>query len=501
MIFDIRLGPFMKTILLSATLISNTPSLSWAVASHEVSVNQVMHTAFLMRKEQLLTKLNKKIQNKTFHRGTFFAGEITEFKGVSRNLEQFDFQLKDIPNGFALSAAQGEKKVTTHIEFVDPWAGIVRIDGVTVQFGKEGTYLQGAQVLAHILLRPFLVKAKTKKTGLYRFWPIQEVYADDSNVRYEYPEDLPRPYKRLWNRLIIDNFSHFATGFTLGGIAGGGAVILGTTGAMGKVAVADATASELAQAGALMGGVIGGTTGLIGVLDEGESSTAAGAGLFAGGLTGGAIAAAGLVGAKLAAALLSLAGAGMYLIDEFNLWRTKLDDLEEVGQSFNGILDFCEEGKENYYKQSSSGGPLVLNASFIAAIEKTKTMDRRKWNFRTREAQLKRWQAFQHLWSASKELSSSSLQGQAMHCAHLATAKGLYDLREEVGTESAIDVITSLCRTYIGVVKCFDSIPSPYGEKPATAKEAIDHGKRALKDSGVWEFYKSMRRGGERSLK
>ncbi|MCY4643060.1 MAG: hypothetical protein OXB88_00415 [Bacteriovoracales bacterium] len=478
---------FLALILISTLPMSTTLHAQKKTSQRGVIVNRVMHTAFLMRKSQILSSLRKKIQKRTFHRGRFFKGEVPEIKGIAQDLKKFDFQIKDIPNGLLLSAKKDKQSVSTKIEFIDPLAGIIAIDGIKVRLSKKTGYLEGVQVVSHILLRPFLEK-KEKKTGFDRNLfdlLIGDAYADGEygEYRYKRPKGVPAPYERLWTRLIDRAKNVRVNRDLLIGVAIGAA----TGGAVGGVGVA---------VGATSGAVAGGATAGSIISNSFSNNDSLAAGLL-GGTVGGAVGGVALVGGTAAAAaagevvvaLLGLSALGIYAIDEIKLAMSKLDDLERVGEGLNTVLKSCEEGKRTFYKKTSDGQS-VFNEEFAKELERA---TRRPLGGRGIAPKYREFLSFQLLWNASKE---SNPKSSGMACHELTTKEGLDKLKKEIGDDKKLKALNSLCRTYDGILQCYRSAPSPFGEQPSelTKKEAIRNGERSIKQKGDahWDFYRSL---------
>ena len=94
---------------------------------------------------------------------------------------------------------------------------------------------------------------------------------------------------------------------------------------------------------------------------------------------------------------------------------------------------------------------------------------------------------------ASKEWSHKSNMYYA--CGDLLTTKtnlGLNQFGEEMNGEQARTAIRNLCNAYTGIVKCFNSISSPYGEQEATEESAINEQMTVEEVSEIFsDFYES----------
>ena len=260
----------LKLTIISLTLMTMTLgdySQALAKGKKQVSVNQVMHTAFLLQKSQMVAGLKKHLQGKDFSKGSFFQGEIPELKGIAKDLKKnVKFDVLEIANGFILVTTRGKLKIGVPIEFIDPLMGRVRIAGQEIQLNKDTSYLQVAQTIASILLPPFLKQIKTKKTSL-NYNPlhflIPDAWAEEKVLRYERPKDLPGPYVK-WLDRATQSFSKNDLKVSAGIIAiptAGGGVITGTTIAKfhgaANVNISPSAAAGSAVTGAFNGYIIG----------------------------------------------------------------------------------------------------------------------------------------------------------------------------------------------------------------------------------------------------
>ena len=467
---------FLKSLFVTfvglAVLLTGFPREVMAVASqkkgNQLSVNRVLYNAFLGRKSEVATSLRKKIEKKKFHKGSFFKGEVPEIKGIARDLKKFEFHITEVPSGFEVTATRGDQKVSTKIEFVDPLARVVRIDGINVQFQKGLNYGQAYQGVALILLRHFIKEKKRKKTGFYEnplnFF-IQEAYAqEESEYRYVRPDGIPEPYERLWNQ-AVNKTSVLATSAVGAGLD--------------FIAFAPAATAAL-----------GGTAAVV---------VAGVAGGVAGGVAVGAIAAAtssGVAGAVAGAVvLLGLSGLAIFLIDQVKLGRTKIDDLEKLGGGLNDLLASCEEGKEEYYVGEEHSR---ANLGKIEELEELgRSMNPHVLGRRGKGIEFKKLHAFQQLWGAvANSKQGFEEEGATLGCGSLTGKAGLESLSREVGSNKAASAIRAICRVYEGIYNCFSSVPQPYGEKGFTNEGAIS-GDMILRERGdiYWDFYQSVGEG------
>ena len=100
---------FVSLTLMTMTLGDYSQAL--AKGKKQVSVNQVMHTAFLLQKSQMVAGLKKHLQGKDFSKGAFFSGEISELKGIAKDLKKnVEFDVLEIPNGFMLLTTRVNSK-------------------------------------------------------------------------------------------------------------------------------------------------------------------------------------------------------------------------------------------------------------------------------------------------------------------------------------------------------------------------------------------------------
>ena len=110
----------------------------------------------------------------------------------------------------------------------------------------------------------------------------------------------------------------------------------------------------------------------------------------------------------------------------------------------------------------------------------------------------KELRAFQQLWEANAFLQAESQYESPylIACGELVNESGLDKLRKEIGSHQAAAATNALCRTYEGIVTCFNNVPSPFGEQNSSEETAIST-RMILKEQGdvFWDFYQSL--GGE----
>ena len=471
-------------------MLTSSNSYVWA-AQQTVSVNQVMNTVFNFKKSDMLSDLKKGLQKKSFSRGQYFKGEILEFKGVAKDVGKVDIQLKKAAHGFLLTAQRGEYKIVIPVEFVDILGGKIRVAGRDVQLRKEMSYLELARSVS-FLFSP-LYRKKAKGTVFYQSpqnWFIKGALAEDGRLPRFEPIDLPPPYRKLTDKLV----DHAKIVVPTTAIYGGAAGFVGGVG----VGVAGAVAGGAAGAAAgIVGGAvagIGGTGAAAGVAAAGAGAgvAAAGAGAMAskGLLAIGATAGASTVGAVIAGAAVLTAGVfGIaYLIDSVVLGVSKVDDLYRVGTYLNGVRDSCVEDRKTYYRKDGKGD-FSLDLKKIVSFSSD---EQRKLN------------GFRHLWAAAHQSGAGASSG--LNCTRIMSKEGLnHLLKKGIGfprgketKESKIKranrAIASLCKTLEGIVRCYQSVPSPYGEKGVAEKESIKDTRRALeeKGEGLVEVYESL---------
>ena len=195
---------------------------------------------------------------------------------------------------------------------------------------------------------------------------------------------------------------------------------------------------------------------------------------------------------------------------------SKIDDLDRVGGHFNNILDSCAKSKEKYYKQGSTEQIAQLNERKIASLKGDELVE---------------FQVFQQLWAASNSGQGKKIEeGSQIACNELIDEEGLKKLRskglaipgekksyedlplfsgeraaakeklDEKRLERGLHALRSLCNAYEGIVRCFSSVSSPYGERVITEETAISN-ERAIKEQDedyLWDFYQSL--GGRDSV-
>ena len=197
-----------------------------------------------------------------------------------------------------------------------------------------------------------------------------------------------------------------------------------------------------------------------------------------------------LGGAISVAVGLGLLAGVLYLIDLVELGLSKVDDLDRVGGHLNGILDLCMESREKYYEKSSHQQLAQFSKRKVANLE---------------GSGLKKFQAFQELWSVGHSSQGQNIaESSQIACNELVQEEGLERLRNKGiavpgDTTSSgerargVRALNSLCRAYEGIVRCYSSMSSPYGERGRTKESAISN-KRAIKEQGgyLWDFYQSL---------
>ena len=473
-IYSRILGIFHLTTvsLVIAAMILNGSSTAWAVTKKKkMTINQAIHSYFLLGRSLMLPKLKKKIQKKTFHKGSFFSGEIPEIREIANDLKDVKFDVKS-SKGFFLTAQRGEYKAFVEIEFVDPLAGKIRVGGQNIQLKRGMTYGEAAEIIAPAVLSPLLEKTKSKKTGLYHnpfglF--IQDAWGQGGEeYRYRRPSDLPPPYKRLLSRLTVKTVGVVAS---LGASAG---ALYATAASAGGMSAAANTA--------LVGVVWGSGAALssAGIAGAAASTSAA---IVGGAITTGAAAMPPI--AAGAAILLGVTVAGLFLIDTAILGLSKLDNLDRVGEDLNGLLDSCVEGKTDYYKQGS--------------LEKIATFNGEKTR-RLRGGDLEKFRVFRHIWTASNNLGQELESESGLACDDFVQKKGLDHIGEQFLSllsergkkESALN---SLCKTHQAIIDCYTSVPSPYGEGGVSSQSVVNDRIIKEEDNHLWDFYQSL--GGE----
>ena len=165
---SMTLSNFARLFAIFLVIITMTlghSSAALAESKKRVTVNQVMHTAFLLRKSRMISSLQRRLQNIP-HKGSFFPGEIAEIKGIASDLKKVKFQVKELPQGFLLIAERDQFRASVGIEFVDPLMGIIRVGGHTIQLKKGMGYLELAKTIAPVILPAFLKESKLKKLVL-----------------------------------------------------------------------------------------------------------------------------------------------------------------------------------------------------------------------------------------------------------------------------------------------------------------------------------------------
>ena len=439
---SIILSNFARLFAIFLVIITMTlghSSAALAESKKRVTVNQVMHTAFLLRKSRMISSLQRRLQNIS-HKGSFFPGEIAEIKGIASDLKKVKFQVKELPQGFLLIAERDQFRASVGIEFVDPLMGIIRVGGHTIQLKKGMGYLELAKTIAPVILPTFLKESKLKKTSFNHnplHWLIPNAWGEEEQIlRYERPHDLSAPYKKL-----VDRVAEKATA---------GSVMLLSGGLLATGIVA----------GAVMGAVAVAATGLA-------------------------------VGAAISIVVgLGLLVGGLYLIDAVALGLSKVDDLDRVGGHLNGILDLCMKSREKYYEKSSHQQLAQFSERKVANLE---------------GSELKKFQAFQQLWSVGHSSQGQNIaESSQIACNELVQEEGLERLRNKgiavpgdtTSSEErarGVRALNALCRAYEGIVRCYSSMSSPYGERVKTKESAISN-ERAIKEQGgyLWDFYQSL---------
>ena len=470
-------------------MLTSSNSYVWA-AQQTVSVNQVMNTVFNFKKSDMLSDLKKGLQKKSFSRGQYFKGEILEYKGVAKDVGKVDIQLKKAAHGFLLTAQRGEYKIVIPVEFVDILEGKIRVAGRDVQLRKEMSYLELARSVS-FLFSP-LYRKKAKGTVFYQSpqnWFIKGALAEEGRLPRFEPIDLPPPYRKLTDHLVDHAKIVVPTTAIYGGAAGFvGGVGVGVAGAGAGGGAAVAVGAGTVGAGIAAAGAGGGA----GIAAVGAVVAAAGAGAMAskGLLAIGATAGASTVGAVIAGAAVLTAGVfGIaYLIDSVVLGVSKVDDLYRVGTYLNGVRDSCVEDRKTYYRKDGKGD-FSLDLQKIVSFSSD---EQRKLN------------GFRHLWAAAHQSGAGASSG--LSCTRIISKEGLdHLLKKGIGfprgketKESKIKranrAIASLCQTLEGIVQCYQSVPSPYGEKGVAEKESIKDTRRALeeKGEGLVEVYESL---------
>ena len=187
---------------------------------------------------------------------------------------------------------------------------------------------------------------------------------------------------------------------------------------------------------------------------------------------------------------LGLLAGVVYLIDSVALWLSKVDDLDRVAGHLNGILDLCMKSREKYYEKSSH--------QQLAQFIKRKVTN-------LEGSELKKFQAFQQLWSVAHSSQGQNIaESSQIACNELVQEEGLERLRNKgiavpgdtTSSEEwarGVRALNSLCRAYEGIVRCYSSMSSPYGERVKTRESAISN-ERAIKEQGgyLWDFYQSL---------
>ena len=320
--------------LASTTMTLSRYSIALAEVEKKVTVNQVVHATFLLRKSKMLSTLQKSFQ-KVSHKGSFFKGEIPEMKGIAKDLKKVKFYVQELPNGFLLVAQRDKLKIGVGVEFIDPLMGRIKVGGQSIQLRKGMSYLELAKAITPVILPPFLKKSKSRKTGFsnnpFNFL-IPDAWGEGEGVfRYERPQNLPLPYEKLLDRFVDTTTRGGLIALTLAS---------GAAGAVGTGTIAGAGAGSLAAAAATAGMMVSaGVAGTGVAVASLATGGIAGAGAYAGGL---AVSAAGLASGATAAGLAVGAAAGiiaalgltvgsLYLIDTVTLGLSKLDDLDRVG--------------------------------------------------------------------------------------------------------------------------------------------------------------------------
>ena len=412
-------------------MLTSSNSYVWA-AQQTVSVNQVMNTVFNFKKSDMLSDLKKGLQKKSFSRGQYFKGEILEYKGVAKDVGKVDIQLKKAAHGFLLTARRGEYKIVIPVEFVDILEGKIRVAGRDVQLRKEMSYLELARSVS-FLFSP-LYRKKAKGTVFYQSpqnWFIKGALAEEGRLPRFEPIDLPPPYRKLTDTLV-----HPVKMISISALYAGAVGMLGGAVA-GGLAVSTAAAAAVATAAAV-----------------------------------------------LAAGVFGMA----YLVDSVILGVSKVDDLYRVGTYLNGVRDSCVEDRKTYYSKDGEGD-FSLDLKKLVSFSND---EQRKLN------------GFRHLWAAAHQSGAGASSG--LSCTRIISKEGLdHLLKKGIGfprgketKESKIKranrAIASLCQTLEGIVRCYQSVPSPYGEKGVAEKESIKDTRRALeeKGEGLVEVYESL---------
>ena len=491
-----NLARLFAIFLVIITMTLGHSSAALAESKKRVTVNQVMHAAFLMRKSRMVSSLQRSLHNIS-HKGSFFPGEIAEIKGIASDLKKVKFQVQELPQGFLLIAEKDQLRASVGIEFVDPLMGIIRVGGHTIQLKKGMSYLELAKTIAPAILPTFLKESKPKKTSFNDnplHWLIPNAWGEEERIlRYERPKDLPKPYKKL-----LDIAAGKVTGAADVVFITGGLAYVGTLAAFGSGVAASAVAVGAAGvAGAAVGGAVGAAVGAGAGVVAAVGGAGAGAAAAAG-AGAGVVAAAGAVGGVVAG--LGLFVGGLYLIDTVKLGLSKIDDLDRVGGHLNSILDLCMESREKYYKKSPLQQLAQLDGKRVASFAGN---------------ELKKFQVFQQLWRVSHSSQGQNIaESSQIACNELVEEEGLERLRSKGiavpgdefrfrGSERyAINqerrargerALNALCRAYEGIVRCYSSVSSPYGERVGTKKSAISN-ERAIKEQGgyLWDFYQSQ---------
>ena len=494
-----RIGGLMRvfiTAMVFVGMLTSSNSYVWA-AQQTVSVNQVMNTVFNFKKSDMLSDLKKGLQKKSFSRGQYFKGEILEYKGVAKDVGKVDIQLKKAAHGFLLTARRGEYKIVIPVEFVDILEGKIRVAGRDVQLRKEMSYLELARSVS-FLFSP-LYRKKAKGTVFYQSpqnWFIKGALAEEGRLPRFEPIDLPPPYRKLTDKLVdrakivvpMSALYGGVAGMYGGAVGGGGAAIGGAVAGVaagaagGGAAVAAAGGAAVAAGG---GAAVVGGGGAVGVAAAGAGAMAS-KGLLALGATSGAS----LAGAVIAGAAVFTAGVfGMaYLIDSVVLGVSKVDDLYRVGTYLNGVRDSCVEDRKTYYRKDGKGD-FSLDLKKIVSFSND---EQTKLN------------GFRYLWAAAHQSGAGASSG--LSCTRIISKEGLDHLLEKgIGfprregksrkqNKKGNRAIASLCQTLEGIVQCYQSVPSPYGEKGVAEKESIKDTRRALeeKGEGLVEVYESL---------
>ena len=160
----------MNIIVMGVLLLTSQPI--WAQKS--ISANQLLKTIVESKKSKIIAKTNKRLQNKQFHKGVFFLGEIPKVQRFSKQLSSFKPRVVASSKGFTIII---QEKTHINLEIVDILTGKIKIADQEVQLKEGMSYLQVAQALARPIFKSLNIHRKTSQSP---FSLIPSAYADEA---------------------------------------------------------------------------------------------------------------------------------------------------------------------------------------------------------------------------------------------------------------------------------------------------------------------------------